>query len=224
MGCISFAHDFFWPKPKAKVYYIEGNVGAGKTETMLELAELLRERGNTVSCLQQQERQWADKGLLADMSSDHGLQLFAAYGPLRDHVYRADYIATHSINFDVILVERHPTTTVDVFNDSEESNKLFAAVDAISGFMHIPLHTIYLKNTPAVCYARMTRRGRHEDKLLDEVMLQDFDHKHDEMLTKRQALGGNVYVSDALGADSHHHLITSIASSIGFNIKTPPVM
>lgn len=221
MECIS---DIFWPKPKAKVCYIEGNVGVGKSETMLELAELLREHGNTVACISQNEEKWAQKGLLADMSTDQGRQLFAAYALLQDHADRANFIATQSAAFDVVLVERHPSTVVEVFDSSEVVNKLFVAIDAISGLLQNPLHTIYLKNTPAVCHARTVRRGRVEDKSLLEVVFQDLDHKHEEMLTKRKAMGGNVYVSDALGADSHHHLIASIAASIGFDTKPPPPM
>ena len=221
MECLS---DILWPKPKAKVCYIEGSVGVGKSETMLELAELLREHGNTVACLPQKEEEWAHKGFLADMSTDQGRQLFAAYALLQDHADRAKFIATQSAAFDVVLVERHPSTVVEVFDSSEVVNKLFTAVDAISGLLTNPLHTIFLKNTAAVCHARTLRRGRVEDKPLLKVVFQDLDHKHEEMMTKRKAMGGNVYVSDALGADSHHHLIASIAASIGFDTKLSPPM
>ena len=224
MGCMDFAQDYFWPKPKATVYYIEGNLGVGKSETMLELAEMLRENhGITVACLPQKEVEWAGKGLLAGMSSVEGMELFAAYGPLLDHAERAKYIEDQSTNYDVILVERHPSTTLEVFEHSTETIKLFHAVDAVSGLLRTPTHTIHLKNSPSVCCARTKRRGRVEDLTLDEAAFQDFDHKHEEMATKRQALGGNVYVSDALGADSHHHLVTSIAASIGYNKPPPPM-
>jgi thymidylate kinase len=224
MGCMDFAQDYFWPKPKATVYYIEGNLGVGKSETMLELAEMLRENhGITVACLPQKEVEWAGKGLLAGMSSVEGMELFAAYGPLLDHAERAKYIEDQSTNYDVILVERHPSTTLEVFEHSTETTKLFHAVDAVSGLLRTPTHTIHLKNSPSVCCARTKRRGRVEDLTLDEAAFQDFDHKHEEMATKRQALGGNVYVSDALGADSHHHLVTSIAASIGYNKPPPPM-
>ena len=217
MGCMGFAQDFFWPKPKAVVYYIEGNIGVGKSETMLELAELLREKhGTTVACLHQKEEVWTDKGLLAGTSTVEGMELFAVYGPLLDHVEKAKYIEDQSTSYDVILVERHPSTTLDVFEHSKETIKLFNAVDAVSGILRNPTNTIHLKNSPGVCCARAKRRGRVEDLTLDETAFQDCDHKHEEMATKRKALGGNVYVSDALGADSHHHLVTSIAASIGF--------
>ena len=221
---MDFAQGFFWPEPNAKVYYIEGNVGVGKSETMFELAELLREtHALTVACLPQKEEEWADKGLLAGTSSVEGTELFAVYGPLMDHVERAKYIEDQSENYDVILVERHPSTTLEVFEHSTETMKLFHAVDAVSGLLRNPTHTIHLKNSPGVCYARTKRRARVEDLTLDEAAFQDFDHKHEEMVTKRLALGGNVYVSDALGADCHHHLVTSIAASIGFNKPPSPM-
>jgi thymidylate kinase len=221
MACM---FELFWPRPKAKVFYIEGNVGVGKTETMLELAELLREHGVAVACLDQKVDDWSDQGFMLDMATERGLQFFAAYAMLQDYADRAHFVATQATAFDVILIERHPTTTLDVFEDSLDVHKLYTSVDTISGFLQTPENTIYLKNAPAVCYARTMRRARKEEKVLDEESFQHCDHKHEEMLTKRKALGGNVFVSDALGGDSHHHLIASIAASIGYNTKRPPPM
>jgi thymidylate kinase len=208
--------QFFWPKAKAKVFYIEGNIGVGKTETMLELAELLRERGVTVACIDQKEEDWLNMGLMADMATERGLEHFAAYAALQDHADRANFIFKQSTNFDVILVERHPTTTLDVFESSLAVSKLFKSIDAISGLLQNPQHTIYLKNRPAVCKARAKRRARRDGTQMDDDTFEDCEHKHEEMMTKRTAMGGNVYVSDAHGADNHHHLIASIAASIGY--------
>ena len=218
MSCLL---EFFWNKPKAKVFYIEGNEGVGKTETMYEIAEFLRERGVTVSCLPQHVEQWVTKGYMEAMQTDKGAQHFAAFATLQDYAVRESFIATHNTLYDVILVERHASTTLDVFDKSMEVHNLFAAVNSISDFLHNPSRTIYLKNTPAVCYTRTQRRARSTDMAFDEETFIEMNKAHEDMITKRKALGGEILESDALGADSHHHLIKSIATSMGYHLTVP---
>jgi thymidylate kinase len=208
--------NFFtsYEEKKAKVFYVEGNVGVGKTECATCVCELLRERGIKAKVIEENVDQW--NNYLIDCRSDYGSLVFAAYAALQGHMTRENSAkGDDAAELDVILIERHPTTTLEVFDESEPVQKLYESVNAMTGFLSNPAHTIYLKNSAQACYERSKRRGRASEKSLELFAFETWNYKHDEMMKKREALGGQVYTFDAFGANAHH-LTSSIVKCLGY--------
>lgn len=200
----------------SRVFYFEGNVGVGKTECMLSVAEMLRERNLSVACLEERTDSWVGEGLLACKYSGEESK-FHVHGLLQDYIRRYRCMKELEGQNDVILIERHPTTSLKVFGIDALSKKLFDEVGAsFPGFLDpVPAHTVYVKNSARACADRARRRGRIEEKDLDEFAFETWNGLHDDLMREREAMGGKVYVFDAFGADAHA-MTPSIVSAIGF--------
>ena len=190
---------------------MEGNIGVGKTECALCLCEKLREKGFKATVVQEEAQAWEDGGDLAD-KSEAGSRMFAAYGALAGHLSRQNFVFSEAgDDFDILFVERHPTTTVDVFDESVSTRGLFEGVHDMSGsrFLNNPERTIYLKSNPHECFIRTQKRGRLSEKAIDEFTFETLSLKHDEMMTKRQALGGTISEFSEFSTSSHHNRIVA---------------
>lgn len=204
----------FWPKKSMRVFYIEGNVGVGKTECAVCVCEMLREKGVKATLIEEPVATWENEGRLEDARSDYGSQIFAAYTVLTGHLSRESSVED-SKAWDVVLIERHPTTTLEVFDDSNEVRKLYEGVDKKTKFLSNPENTIYIKNSAHACYERARKRGRPSEKPLQEFAFEQWNLRLDEMMKKREALGGKVFIFDAFGADANH-LTSSIVACLGY--------
>lgn len=199
-----------------RVIYFEGNVGVGKSECMHSVAEMLRERRLSVACVEESTESWVTEGLLACKYCGEEAK-FNVHGLLRDYIRRYKLLRDLEVKNDVVLVERHPTTSVKVFDIDVLSKKLFDEIDGVlPGFMHpVPAQTVYVKNSARACAERARRRARPEEKHLDEFAFESLNNLHDDMLRERKAMGGIVYVFDAFGADAHT-LTPSIVAALGY--------
>jgi thymidylate kinase len=190
------------------VYYIEGNVGVGKSECAQSVTKLLREKGVKAKFLDSN---------LTDSIKKYGASLdrksVACYGALPSYIAQHEFIITEGHAYDVLLVERHPTTSVEVFANADDLRLLYDSVGSLTAAA--PANTIYIKNSPQVCYHRTMVRNRYGEQSLCEEDFTLWDKRHEEMMRKREALGGKVYVLDAFGAESHL-LSPEIAGFIGF--------
>ena len=200
----------------SRVFYFEGNVGVGKTECMHSVAEMLRERKLSVACVEESTDSWVTDGLLACKYSGEESK-FHVHALLWDYLRRHRRLTELEGQNDVILVERHPTTTLRVFGVDALSKKLFEEVGAsVPGFLDtVPAHTVYVKNSARACADRARRRGRKEEKNLDDFVFETWSGLHDDMMREREAMGGKVFVFDAFGADAHA-LTPSIVSALGY--------
>ena len=54
-----------WRVRPSRVFFFEGNVGVGKSECMKIVAEILREKGIAVICIEEDVERWSTEGLLA---------------------------------------------------------------------------------------------------------------------------------------------------------------
>jgi thymidylate kinase len=137
----------------------------------------------------------------------------ASYGALPAYIARNDFIKTEGYGYDVLIVERHPTTSTEVFDTSDELRLLYLTVDRLTG--SAPENTIYIKNNPRVCHERTKRRQKDGEVSLSETNINEWHVRHEEMMAKREGSGGKVFVVDAFGAESHL-LSPEIAAFIGF--------
>ena len=201
-----------WPQSlwalavKTRVFYIEGNIGVGKTECAKCVCEMLREKGLKATVVEEGEHAWEGDAMA---ESEVGAGVFAAHGALKGHLYRENFVNNEGAAFDVLLVERHPTTTLEVFDDSASTRELFEGVDVMSGstFMSNPVRTIYLKSSADECFARAKTRGKLSGTTLDEFAFESFGLKYEEMMTKREAMGGTVFAFEAFSTDADHRRI-----------------
>ena len=199
-----------------RVFYFEGNVGVGKTECMHSVAEMLRERHLSVACLEENTEAWVSEGLLGCKYSGEEAK-FNVHGLLCDYLRRHKRLMDLREENDVVLVERHPSTSLKVFGVDVLSKKLFEEVgDAVPGFLNpVPAHTVYVKNSARACADRVRRRARTEEKSIEDFTFETWGDLHDDMMREREAMGGKVYVFDAFGADAHT-LTPSIVTALGY--------
>lgn len=189
---------------KPEVFYVEGNVAVGKRECISYCAELLREKGKKVKVIVDHTQRWENEGLFSrDTLND--VRAFCAYGPLIDFLNRERFLKSEEAKeYDVVLIEQHPSVVVDVFHDDDMVQSLFEAVGAISDVLASPAHTLYITGAPTVCFERVRRRNKPYEKLLDEDSLADLERKLEDCFKKREVEGGKVHRIDSFGATSNH--------------------
>lgn len=178
----------------ALVFYIEGNVGVGKTECAQVVAKTLRSKGVTVGVLTENVDGWLECGYFDDARSDAGSQTLTVFGVLDDHLRRYHDTLDMMSKCEVVLVERHPTTTMKVFEPPEHTKKLFERIaDVVPGFLSSPENTIYIKNSARVCHERTARRARKGETALEELAFDTWHQRLEDMMREREASGGKVY-------------------------------
>ena len=183
----------------AKVFYIEGNVGVGKTQCASSICKMLREKDVKPLLIEENVAEFA-----------------SSCGALKGHLKREAQLRNVTAGeWDVVLVERHPTTTLEVFDESAETRELYDALHEMSGFLKNPENTIYIKNSPRACRDRARVRRRQGECDFDETLFEAWHGKLENMMTKRIALGGKVFIFDAFGGDAHQ-LSASIISCMGY--------
>ena len=190
--------------------FVEGNLAVGKSECVEYCAELLREKGKTVKCFAEETKRWSEANIMRfdreHSVGDAAARVFVAYGPLRDYLERERFFRSEEIkDFDVVLLERHPSTVLDVFHDEDDVVRdLFDKVSGVTGVLVPPKHTVYISSTPIVCHERVKRRNDPRETHLTEDSLHDLETKLEDALRRREAEGGKVHRIDAFGATSNH--------------------
>jgi thymidylate kinase len=215
--CLSESSWYSTPPARpSRVFYFEGNVAVGKTECMHAVAELFREKGVTVKCIEENVERWRRDGLLErHYAGDEAA--FVAHALLLDYLRRHALVQEALKTHAVVFVERHPTTSCRVFGFDSKSRALFDAVGtAIPGFASpVPAYTVYVKNPYRICHERSKRRARPEERDLTLAMFERWSTLHDDMMAHRKAQGGKVYEIDAFGADAHRPTL-SIVAEMGY--------
>lgn len=181
------------------VFFVEGNIGSGKTSTLARAKQMLHDKGFDVLIVTEDVERWKRQNLLGDMYENPNrasVRAFQVLGCLRQYVERAKYLEKTSGCFDVILQERHPTTTLDVFAADECVNEMFFAFQDCFKFMPPPTYTVYIKTSPRECAKRIKTRQRKEEKRISLCYLEKLDLAHEDMMEKRLANGGVVYEID----------------------------
>ena len=192
-----------WRVRPSRVFFFEGNVGVGKSECMKIVAEILREKGIAVICIEEDVERWSTEGLLAaKYGGDEAV--FSTHGLLFDYLRRHARVKDALLSYEVVLVERHPSTSLKVFGTDVRTKALFETVAAaVPGFMTpVPENTIYVKNSSRACFVRTQRRARPEEAHLDESAFETWGGALEDMMKERRAMGGTVFTLDAFGADS----------------------
>lgn len=189
-----FFFNLFRARKRPVWLFIEGNIGSGKTTAMCHAKELLFERGFTVLTLTENVDRWKDQHLLTDMYASEmnrsSVRAFQVLGCLRDHVEREKYTREHGEKFDVIIQERHPSTTLQAFDADDCVREMY---DLLGIGALVPQHTIYFKTDAAECYRRVKSRKRRGEKNINLRYLRHLDTKHNEMMVDRLGSGGKVY-------------------------------
>jgi thymidylate kinase len=202
MGAIPFLGSLGGSR-STRVYHVEGNVGVGKTECVELVAETLREKGLRVAVIAEDVSRWVEEGYLSECRSDAGREVIGAFGVFDDCLRRHRELVDAAARFDVVFVERHPSTTLRVFDPPPPVKRLFErAGRLIPNFLDVPRETVYLKTSAHACHERVKRRGREGEKSLDEGAFDIWHEKHEDMMKEREAMGGKVYTFDAFGASA----------------------
>ncbi|MBE35221.1 MAG: hypothetical protein CMI16_06660 [Opitutaceae bacterium] len=174
--------------------YVEGNVGAGKTTIVEELRRALEQRGSRACAFPEQTERWTHQKLLRDLYAGgaSGKRAFEALGPLRDFIDRKRFVDAHASDFDYVVFERHPRTTLNVFGagEDEATRGLYESIHAAFPFMDPPEFTVYLRASPRACLERGKRRDRPEERdAVDIDRLDKIHAKQERDITEREREG-----------------------------------
>jgi thymidylate kinase len=187
---------------KPSLLYFEGNVGSGKSEAVVEMKMLLKKKGFKVYAFTQNIERWMHDQLLQDMYANPedraARRAFQTLGPLKDYIEQIDFIHKFGSDFDYILIERHPTTTIDVFSADQAVKGLYDTVNNLyPSLLTLPDRTVYVTTTPQKCLDRVKNRKRQcerEIKIEDIVLL---DQKHNAAMQARNQSGRLLITVDA---------------------------
>jgi thymidylate kinase len=176
----------------AKLVYFEGNVCAGKNTLIFEVKRLLENGGKRVWVFTEDIERWAHYGLLQALHTEGktGKRSFDALGPLRDYVDRQRFVNEFGHQYDYILFERHPRTTLFVFDsqDDEATYGMFQSTHAAFPFMGDPAITVYIKVPAQICYQRVCERARRDEDSVSVEMIQKLAIKHASEMRTRTSL------------------------------------
>lgn len=184
----------------AELIYVEGNVGAGKNEVISCMKKKLVAKGKRVFVLIECVERWCHEKLLQDMYQDSNRatkRAFETLGPLNDYLEKQRFINQFAKDYDYIIIERHPSTTLEVFGADAAVKTLFKTIDGCYPFMRAAERTLYLKTSPEICIQRINTRGRECESKIDVSYLRTIDAKHDKMIGERRFAGFQVVTVDA---------------------------
>ena len=203
---------------RPRVYHVEGNVAVGKSECAQLVAESIRAKGAKVVVVEENVDARSDTDASSNASSNADDRILDTSLVVLEECLRRHARASRARDegFDVILVVRHPTTTLTVFDPPERVVSLFERVgESIPDFLSTPENTIYIKNSARSCRERATRRGRDDERHLDEAAFETWHERLEDMMREREASGGCVYTFDTFGADSSQ-VVPAIIGCLGF--------
>jgi deoxyadenosine/deoxycytidine kinase len=165
-----------------KIYFLEGDIGAGKTE----LINKLKDRGYDIKLEPVQHLQ--DNGLLEAFYRNP--KKYALLMQNTMFILKMEII--NNIQIDIIFIERSPFCDKECFatllhedgfiDDIEWTtynlwyNKLIKQMD------NIDYKFIYLKADPKICKERIEHRGRKGEESISLEYLEKLSKKHDEWL------------------------------------------
>lgn len=161
------------PRPGARVYIVEGEIAAGKTELAQALAAALRGRGLAVALVLEPVEHWRAVGILQKFygAPDRYGYSFQTY-VFATRVLAIAAAVAAAPDADVYILERSPATDA-VFMyaqrgavDPVETLMYDTWCDAYRGMLPIDLSravVIYLRTSLGQCMARLVARSRGEE-------------------------------------------------------------
>lgn len=165
-----------------KIIYIEGGIGAGKSE----LIEKLKKKGYSIEL--EPVKYLQDNGLLEAFYKDPKKYSYIMQNTM--FILKMDII--NNIESDIVFIERSPFCDKECFasllhddgfiDEIEWStynlwyNKLIKQMDEIDYAF------IYLKTNPQICKERIENRGRKGEESISLEYLEKLSKKHDEWL------------------------------------------
>ena len=183
------------------VVFVEGNIGSGKTEVMAAMKDWLKLNKKQVIMFTEETEVWEHEHLLQDHyarpNERAAKRAFEALGPLRQYIERAHFIEKCGSEYDYIIMEKHPTTTLEVFGADKAVRALFETVHASRPFMDLPKTTVYVKASPATCLERIIKRDREAERSFDSVFIKGLSDKYGTMMLGRREAGHVVISVDS---------------------------
>ena len=199
-----------------RVFFLEGNIGAGKSTIMDEMKSSIK--NNSIMFVQEPVNEWqTEKGgnLLDLYYSDPKRWSFA--------MQINCYASRMRLLKDSIKEAEIQNKMAVVFERSVLSDKLFANVCLKNMTMSVAEYSLYIKWAtylsseympkvdgliyfrvpPSVCQSRIQQRDRSEETSISLEYLTDLDHQHENWLgMKNSDPGAPVYIIDASSDDA----------------------
>ena len=199
--------------------YVEGNVGVGKTTVVEELRRALEQRGSRACAFPEQTERWTHQNLLRDLYAGgaSGKRAFEALGPLRDFVDRKRFVDAHASEYDYVVFERHPRTTLNVFGakDDDATGGLYESLHAVFPFMEPPEFTVYLRASPRTCLERAKRRDRPEERdAVDIERLEKIHARQERDIAEREREGLAVMIVTDVETKSASDIVKTIVKRL----------
>ena len=165
-----------------KIFFIEGDIGVGKTE----LINKLKEKGYIVEL--EPVKHLQDNGLLEAFYKDP-----KKYGYIMQNtMFILKMNIINNIKSDIVFIERSPFCDKKCFASLLHDDGLIDDIEwltynlwynkLIKQMDEIDYAFIYLKTNPQICKERIEHRGRKGEESISLEYLEKLSKKHDEWL------------------------------------------
>ena len=174
-----------------RVVSVEGNIGAGKSTLLQRLLPFLPPLGGAI--VPEPVQEWSSSGLLQRFYDDpprwaFSFQMFALMTRLRQAHDHHDHE-----NARLLVVERSAGSDRHIFAAQCKASGLFtpaegAVYDQVHEWLVVapPQAIVYLRCSPAVCYARVRQRARPEEAGITLAYLEALHRRHEDWLQQLQ--------------------------------------
>jgi deoxyadenosine/deoxycytidine kinase len=165
-----------------KIIYIEGGIGAGKSE----LIEKLKKKGYSIEL--EPVKYLQDNGLLEAFYKDPKKYSYIMQNTM--FILKMDII--NNITSDIVFIERSPFCDKECFASLLHDDGFIDEIEwatynlwynkLIKQMDEIDYAFIYLKTEPHICKERIEHRGRKGEESISLEYLEKLSKKHDEWL------------------------------------------
>jgi deoxyadenosine/deoxycytidine kinase len=165
-----------------KIIYVEGGIGAGKSE----LINKLKERGYSIEF--EPVKYLQDNGLLEAFYKDPKKYSYI----MQNTMFILKMNIINNISSDIVFIERSPFCDKECFASLLHDDGFIDEIEwatynlwynkLIKQMDEIDYAFIYLKTEPQICKERIENRGRKGEESISLEYLEKLSKKHDEWL------------------------------------------
>lgn len=171
-----------------KIIYVEGGIGAGKSELLNKLNEINKLKKRDYSIELEPVKYLQDNGLLEAFYKDPKKYSYIMQNTM--FILKMDII--NNISSDIVFIERSPFCDKECFASLLHDDGFIDEIEwatynlwynkLIKQMDEIDYAFIYLKTNPQICKERIENRGRKGEESISLEYLEKLSKKHDEWL------------------------------------------
>lgn len=174
----------------SKIWIVEGEIGAGKTELIKALSGHFRENGQNVCAVFEPVDEWRETGALNKFYTTPHFELSFQMYAMATRINHINNAMKANPEADIYILERSPATDKIFWKlqnvDNVDKKMYDSFAECLEKMIPFDIKTtkiIYLKPDIDLCMQRISERNRHEEKDLSRDYQMRLRAAHEEYLT-----------------------------------------